>query len=258
MKKGVNMMLLGLLATLGLILAFFIMEMYFYYAIKEEGSLRNYWKRFNSLFILISLALMLSLSLVIFMDLKEFGMMFWMGIILFVYTFTSEMLFYEKQMKFRFKPKAKITVLIIISLAILIICISYSLYTGSIISGGIFSTSSWFTVTFLNILNNENVNALIALMVMGAITLLIAKARGSETFAISGYFLIIILPLMTIFDSLLTDLDQIEQIAPELISAFQNEGLALFVYVIIQFMFYSLLTSLVIGSISYIEWGRDD
>jgi hypothetical protein len=136
-----------------------------------------------------------------------------------------------------------------------------SAFKASLAEGAVFSTADWFTEIFVSFIEGEDVASIIGLMTIGALVLIVAKARGSAGFSVAGFMLVIFLPIFSVFDKVFTGINEIQFIAPVLYEIFVNPALCLFIYVILMLVFYFLLCSIILLFISMMPrspFGGDD
>lgn len=242
---------------LGMIVGFILCEVYhlFYYRNLMDVKFEN--RRFNVDFgyLLIWSIAFVSLSVLLNIDIN---IDIWICIALFIYLFISETVFYDRNIKLKYNHNSIALAVLIGASFVFIIFVSWS-FASSLFSSSVFEGADWFTDTFLGLIRQPEVISIISLMTIGAFSIIIGKARRSSAYATIGFFMIVALPIFSIFDTLLTDIDSIQDKAAEIYIAFQSEGLALIIYTVIMTIFYILLTSIIIAFTSLLDSvGVDD
>ncbi len=179
------------------------------------------------------------------------------GFVLFTYTVITEIYFYDKRsvkISINKKNKRELLKLVAIFLA-LILLIGFSVISQLGFIGGQFvSAMDWFTSIIYDFTNSEDNMYISGFMLMGSITLIIAKGRRSTELAVAGYFLVAALPTFTAFDLFLNGLEKIEYLSPDLYLTFQgNSGLALLVYVTVTVLLYWLLIGLTTSFVDMVD-----
>lgn len=238
--------LITYITTLGIISVFFTVEIIAYVKSRSFAGEDLTWNRFQYQFYILFSYILASLILILLFDWIDLYFSFYFACAFLIYTNASELLMRERRLKFK-QNYRKLSLFILLAIC-LGAFISYPL-----IHGQLFSTADWFSETFYSFLRDDTVAALLALMTIGALTIIIAKARRSESFAVAGYFLIVGLPIFSIMDTIFTKIDQIEYLAPALFATFQNAGLCLVIYVIILMAFYMLLSSVIFVFLSFLD-----
>lgn len=263
------MSLLLTVSLLTILLAHFIVEIYFYFDYKETERTPWDWTRFEiQLGIAVSYAI-ISRIIVLFFGLVELMPSFYVATGIGFWVIISEFLLYNKRntlhrlqfreqagRKFALRATAIIIVILVPTFSVVWASIHLDAQLAGItmsVEAELFSSANWFTETLFAIIASEKVSATLGLMTIGAMVIIIAKARRSSAFAVAGFFLLIILPIFNVMDTIFTGIDVIQELAPTLFYAFNNEGLCLVIYTFIMTMFYILLTSIIIIFLSMLD-----
>lgn len=234
--------------TIILCIAFLGIEFYFFRSKKEN----KLWLRFNVLFITFITFGGVLIVFIYIMNMANLMLVFWFNLIILFYIAISEF-FLNRQAKFEINPNKKNRYSIVFALILVLAIFLLHGYLSQIYSGALFETADWFSSTFLAMLQDPSIEALVGLMTIGALTVLIGKARGASSYMVSGYFLIIGLPIFSVFQTFFTDIEEIQYKASEIYAVFRSEALTLIIYVFIQIIFYTLLSSVALTFLSMIN-----
>jgi hypothetical protein len=248
--------LISTFTLIGMLIGFILFEMYHLFNNKNETFMTSNFKRFDMDFVyLIIWGLIFTICTYFWII---FITHFWIVILLFAYLLISERFIYNNTYfstkSFTFVRK-NYAIAIIAGSSIIMICfIVFNFFSSQIfLVGGIFEGADWFTSTFVNMVKSPQIGSISALMVIGGFAVVIGKSRKSSAYETIGYFLIISLPIFSIFNTFLNSIDDIQFIATAIYMAFQSEGLTLIVYVVIEIMFYMLLCSIIVAFTSLID-----
>lgn len=245
------MEILFYISTFAVIMSFIIIETGFYFWSRDRDVSRK-WNRLLIYYTIYISYLVIVLSTNVFVGYqKELDTSYWLSVIILIYVTISEVFLYQKDISVRFVRNNSKFTLLFGGIALLIGLTSYSLVRAN--SGLIFGSADWFSITFLSVLRSESIYGIIALMTIGGITTIIGRARRSATMSIMGYFLVVGLPIFSVFDSLFQSSEDIEFTAPELITAFENEAIAIIVHTVVLILFYVLLASIVLAFSSLVD-----
>jgi len=249
------MHILSIIFLIGMIIGFLISEIYHHLKIEKE--LIETSPSFNRFNVDLGYLLIWSFAYIIliyFFNLDVIINLF-IAIALIGYVFITDFYVYNKNETIHFKWVKNNVSLSFFLGGILILCFIFGFGLSlNIASAGIFEGSDWFTETFFSFLQNPSIVAIVSLMTIGGFMVIIAKTRRSGAFASVGYFLIMGLPIFTIFDTLL----EIQFKAQAIYTAFGSEGLTVIIYTVIMLIFFILLTSVIVAMTSLIDVIRFD
>lgn len=241
--------------------AFLFMEIYWNMKAKNSLNPTAYSdKRFNVYFIILIPSIITFILIDYYYHLTHLICSEILLLVVFLYLILSDKFLFGRKYHyhFNFKQNPEILAELIISGILLLVLIISTLYQtfnqASLIQGAVFGgNNDWFSETFTQMLSSDNVGAILTLMIIGGLTIIIAKGRRSRSMAVSGFFLIIGLPLFDVIDSLFRTDAESRIVDTAIYTTFQNVGLSIFIYTIIQMMFYMLVISIVVSFISLIS-----
>jgi len=213
-------------------------------------------RRFNvqlGTFITIGIALTVIINL---FDVVVLMYPYYIVLVILTYTILSDYFLNDTNQKIRINAEKKMRLVYVFVLILLFIIIFLQYYFAAVLGEGLLDSITWFSTTFVNLLEDPSIQSLVGIMTIGALMVIIGRARASSAYLTMGFFLICALPIFSIFEILFNGVDTIE--INMLVSVFGDEGIALLLYIIIVILFYFLLVQIIVIFASTIEPTRRD
>lgn len=247
-------MILGYLFT-GLVLAFaIIFEIAFINVYNTTEREYIPFRRLQIYFGVYFIYMIFALFLDIIFGLSELRTSYYIALIILLYSLITEHVFYSPiEIEINQHKKNKNITILIILILILLSLIIYSWVENGSITAVIFSKAEWFSITILAIINDPQVYGLLTLLFIGGLVNLLGNSQGSRATRAVGNVLLYVIPVLYIFSLFLRGGDEIEVLAPQLLSAFENEGLAIVIYTIIELAFFTLIVGIIKTLVNLIE-----
>jgi hypothetical protein len=115
------------------------------------------------------------------------------------------------------------------------------------------SDDNWFSDTFMSFFNSTNIAATATFLFIGALVLIMGKARHQAGLQTIGKFLVIGMPIFDVLNTFFNVNLRTEIVNSPLYHVFENLAFCLIVYVIMQLLFYLLIVSIVLSFISMMD-----